>query len=316
MKQFFSLLHLFLFLCPLLTVAEENTIDLHFCFGNSNQLVAEGRILEKHEHSPSKESDGFVENFWRTLRLLINDEEEYAKVDLVIDGRYFSQLADEEGYFRFEVLLKDERVDSIKKLLLKSEGAEMDVGCSLFLPTSKKRIAIISDFDDTVIVSDVTDKPKLLVNLFTKNIIQREIVNGMNEFYKKTLAVDDNDSTVPLFFVTGSPRQIQPMIEEFLDYHGFPSRIVFTKKLNGDDNDPLLDQFRYKANKIETIIKMLPEIKFVLVGDDGEQDPEVYDYFQQRYPDQVDSVFIRQVVKDKPRQRFEGQTLFVDNPGN
>jgi len=183
-------------------------------------------------------------------------------------------------------------------------------GCDLQVISGENKFGIISDFDDTVIVSNVNNKVKLLTNTFSKNYTQRELVKGIASTYKKELNSKSLINDAPLFFVTGSPRQIQTSIEHFLDLHDFPDRIIISKKLNGDNSDPLFDQFSYKTAKIKELFIMFPHIKFLLVGDNGEKDPEVYHHLQQEFSEQVSGVWIRKVSLDTDRKRFIGQKLF------
>jgi len=294
-------------------VADEYQIDLHFCYGNSSQLLVEGRVIEQRNASPAKASDNMFSNIWRSLQRLVNDEEEYAKISLLIGSRMFTIRSDEEGYFRFTLPLNDESLSESLTIQLQAENTKLNSQCSLFLPGQANSVGIISDFDDTVVVSDVTDKTKLLLNILTKNYKQREVVEGMSAFYRRLLMT--NHEQALLIFLTGSPRQIQKSIEAFLNYHNFPSRIVLTKKLNGENSDPIFDQFKYKTEKIIALLEFFPEIDFVLVGDDGEKDPEVYDYIQMQFPGRIKDVWIRQVSSDSQQQRYAGQQLFVENPG-
>ena len=312
MKNAFLIFFFLSIILPAISTADDLQVDIHFCFGNSQKLLLEGRVIEKRENSPANESDGMFANFWRTMRLLVNDEETATKVDLSFNNQYLTGHTDDEGYFSFKVPLKYSPEIKQLTVLLQTEGLKLETECVLFLSQPKIRVGIISDFDDTVVVSDVTDKTRLIVNVLTKNYKQREAVTGMAEYYKELLSSNSAQDSIPLFFVTGSPRQIQPVINRFLDYHHFQPRVVITKKLNGDNSDPLFDQLKYKAEKIEIILSLLPDVSFYLIGDDGEKDPEVYREIQKLYPERVKEVWIRQVSKDVQRKRYSGQHLFVE----
>ena len=69
-----------------------------------------------------------------------------------------------------------------------------------------------------------------------------------------------------------------------------------------------------KPPQIIAIIKRYPERKFILIGDSGEKDPEVYAQIQQQFPQQIIKILIRNVTQESAdNDRF--QTLFKDlNP--
>ena len=84
-------------------------------------------------------------------------------------------------------------------------------------------------------------------------------------------------------------------IRTFLTYHDFPDSVIITKKIHGADKDPLLDQFAYKTEQIETLFELYPQMQWVMFGDSGEKDREVYHYLKEKYPQKVKRYYIRDV---------------------
>ena len=58
---------------------------------------------------------------------------------------------------------------------------------------------------------------------------------------------------------------------------------------------------------IEAILQAFPDVQFMLIGDDGERDPEVYAEIARRYPQQISGIWIRRVSADPKRARIAGQ---------
>ena len=97
-------------------------------------------------------------------------------------------------------------------------------------------------------------------------------------------------------------------IETFLAHNGFPRGVLITKKVTNDaTSDPLTDQVAYKTAKLENIFARLPHLKFILLGDDGEKDPEIFHAIRARYAERVQAVWIRRVHPDPKRVRFDRQ---------
>ena len=55
-------------------------------------------------------------------------------------------------------------------------------------------------------------------------------------------------------------------------------------------------QNQYKTGVIERILADFPRRRFLLVGDSGEQDPEIYGAIARKHPEQVERIFIRNVA--------------------
>ena len=280
-------------LSPLLS---ESDIEVYTAYGNPHRAVIEGRVLNEREFTESSVKDSWLKNTWRKLKHVVNDEEKNAPITLTIGRESFKTKTDHEGYFEFELINQSPKAwKNHQNIELKLDSVNKFVVVSLYILDEKVTQGILSDFDDTVIVSNVTSKMKLLKNTFLKNYKQREVVPEMLERFKK-LTLNEN---TPLFFITGSPRQLQPTIHLFLNHHGFPQRTIITKKAHGKNPDSLTDQLGYKLGKIERIIKLYPHVEWYCFGDSGEKDREVYESLAKKYPKSIRAIYIRDVESGK-----------------
>ena len=84
-------------------------------------------------------------------------------------------------------------------------------------------------------------------------------------------------------------------IEQFLEYYNFPKHTLILKKSHGENLDPLSDQFAYKTQKIERLIKLYQNMQWLMFGDSGEKDAEVYKAIKEKYPKKVIRYYIRDV---------------------
>ena len=116
----------------------------------------------------------------------------------------------------------------------------------------------------------------------------------MNKRIKKALG-----NSKAFFVITGSPKQFAKAINNFLNLHKFPKRIVIAKKYKGKNSDPLFDQFKYKYKKIKKIIELYPQIKWTMFGDSGEKDLQTYTKIAKEYPNSVKAIYIRDVKSGK-----------------
>jgi phosphatidate phosphatase APP1 len=275
-------------------------------YGYGGRFFVEGRVIEAHQLAQDRKSDAWWRNLWRNLRRMVNDEQADVTVALTLGDRHWSVVTDDEGYFRLAGTVSVGTAAGWRRLSARTGGASA-AGAVLLVPENNT-LGIISDVDDTILVSDVTDKSELLKNTFLKNPTQRKAVPGVADFYRRLAFKDPQPEAAPIFYLSASPRQLAFNIQEFLDQAGFPRGVLIAKKVTDDaTGEPLFDQRTYKIAHIEKLLQRLPHVKFVLVGDDGEQDPEIYHDIQSRYPERVAAVYIRHVSPDPARRRFEAQ---------
>ncbi len=275
------------------TLFAENIIEIHTCYGTPSKLIVEGRLYEERQHRQKSKSDSWFDNIKHSLAYLFSDEKKESKIELLINGKIYIRESDDEGYFSFETSTLTQTFSSNQPVEIRLKDTNITKRCqALIIDTNIPQIGIISDFDDTVVISHVTNKLKLAYTLLLKNYKQRKVVAGMKERFHTLL---DNTKNPILFFVTGSPKQLQEPIEQFLDLHHFPRRIVITKKIHGNYADALFDQLEYKYEKIKDLILLYPNITWIFFGDSGEKDAAVYAKIAEEYPSKVKDIYIRDV---------------------
>jgi hypothetical protein len=166
---------------------------------------------------------------------------------------------------------------------------------------------IVSDIDDTIKVTDVHDRKAILRNTFLRPF---EPVPGMAALYD-TWA---RDSGAEFCYVSASPWQLFAPLSEFVHSNGFPAGTFLLKDFRVKDRSFLnlfADPEQYKLGLIEPLLGRFPARRFVLVGDSGERDPEIYAAVARRHPSRVAHIFIRDVTGEAPdseryQKAFEG----------
>jgi phosphatidate phosphatase APP1 len=149
-------------------------------------------------------------------------------------------------------------------------------------------IALVSDIDDTVVKTYVIDKARMAATVLGRNARQLEPVVGAAENY-----VAARDKGVDVFFyLSGSPQNLHGRLRTFLDDHDFPRGPLLLKNLG---EDKLFAHDDYKLGRLQMLATTFPQLRFVLVGDSGERDPEIYRAFARKHPDRVVAMVIRNV---------------------
>jgi phosphatidate phosphatase APP1 len=155
--------------------------------------------------------------------------------------------------------------------------------------------SVVSDVDDTIKISEVLNKKALLANTFLREF---EAVPGMAELYQ-----DWARAGASFHYVSASPWQLYQPLAGFTEKAGFPRGTFHMKDFRWKDStffNLFASPEEYKPPVIEPILKALPLRKFILVGDSGEKDPEVYGLLARKYPQQIDRILIRDVTDERP----------------
>jgi phosphatidate phosphatase APP1 len=153
-------------------------------------------------------------------------------------------------------------------------------------------VSVLSDLDDTIKISEVRDREALLRNTFLKPF---RPVPGMAEIYS-AWATNHGAS---FHYVTACPWQLYPELTAGLRTSGFPPGTFHMKPFRVKDRSfwgLFQSPERHKRKVIEPLLRQFPRRQFVLVGDSGERDPEIYGELARRFPKQVRRVLIRDVT--------------------
>lgn len=263
---------------------------------SARKMIFEELLESQFELSPTDETDA---NFSRRLNLLIADNERGEELTVNIAGRDFAlPPSAENGHFETTLLIPEADVDqfaagdylSYSAMISGAEALKYDGEVRLVEPAG---LSVISDIDDTVKISNVTDRKRLLEYAF---LLDFEAAPGMSGLYR-----DWSTGDVSFHYVSSSPWQLYEPLTEFLDDDKFPWATLNLKAVRFRD-ETLLDLFKKgtetKPAIIEKILATYPRREFVLVGDSGEQDPEVYAGLLRKFPDQVKKAYIRNVTQE------------------
>ncbi len=152
-------------------------------------------------------------------------------------------------------------------------------------------VSVISDIDDTVKHSNVISKQELLANTFLREF---QFIDGMSEQYN--LWAQQGAS---FHYVSSSPWQLYEPLTQLCAEGEFPEGPFHLRAFRLRDHmlrRLLLLRRPGKSKVIRRLIERFPERRFVLIGDSGEKDPEIYASMVRRFPRQVTKVYIRQLA--------------------
>ncbi|WP_459557901.1 phosphatase domain-containing protein [Lacunimicrobium album] len=162
-------------------------------------------------------------------------------------------------------------------------------------------MSLVTDIDDTIKHSIVRNKQELLINSFLNPF--REI-EGMSALYR-----DLSSAITSFHYVSASPWQMFAPLAEFLATEGFPVGSIHLRKFGLKDVTFLKKfspSYKQKRKIIDALIVRFPHRRFIMIGDSGEHDSEMYASLCVKYKTRISKVFIRNVAgADNSLRRFQ-----------
>jgi hypothetical protein len=158
-------------------------------------------------------------------------------------------------------------------------------------------LSIVSDIDDTIKHTQVLNRKAMLLNTFARPFAA---VQGMSDWYARIAGASATTEPVAFHYVSGSPFQLLPALQGFVALERFPIGSVHLRSMDLGPSALFSKgaSLRHKHTAIERLLLDFPLRHFVLVGDSGEQDPEVYGETARRHPERIRAVLIRDLGGD------------------
>jgi phosphatidate phosphatase APP1 len=303
-------------------------------------LLIEGRLLQGPRPTEVTAAAKAHQRATGTVRNFLQRGVPGARLTLTIPGEPSQQVTqtDEDGYFAVRLVplaaassattttTTKPAASSPPKVLLHLEPGAYglaDTQLELQVVPPGPGIAVVSDIDDTLLDTNVRKKVRMVVRALvaTPESMQpfpgaAQVMTALATRPYVAAAVGPATATVtpaperPVFYVSGSPWQLQGRLQAFLAQKTFPTGVLTLKRFF---HDPMRDQTAYKVPLLLELVDAMPERQFVVLGDSGESDPEVYARVKQERPGRLAAVLIHLVSKEGPTApRFAGQFVFTD----
>lgn len=269
-------------------------------YGSHQTIYLQGHSLQTPRTSRTTPNDSRWRNSLNGFHRFYTKEVPHIDLQVEVDNFYKSITTDKTGYF-------DMRVDLPKSLNPShltpeahfrvddnQDESEPTVG-KIIIPPTDAEFGIISDLDDTVIKTQVNSRVRTLWNTFAHNALTRKPVKGVAEFYQG-LQVGVSNTRNPFFYVSSSPLKLYGFTLEFFQKHNIPLGPLLMRNivLRGVKlHKP--DQVEHKLKHIGRILSLYPDLPFILIGDNGERDAEIYLEIVRQFPNQVATIYVHEV---------------------
>ena len=223
---------------------------------------------------------------WRSFFSIPVDDVE---VTIVAGGVESRVLADRGGVVdtKIEVALSP----GWHEITIRTDDTEA-VTAPVFVIDPDAEFGLISDVDDTVMVTALPRPLLAAWNTFVLDEHARRPVPGMAVLYER---IKRANPSMPVIYLSTGAWNVAPTLTRFLErnlYRAGPLLLT--------DWGPTHDRWfrsgrHHKSSTLERIAQELPGMKWLLVGDDGQHDEELYGQFAASHPQNVAAVAIRQL---------------------
>ncbi len=285
-------------------------------FGRPDYLFLTGRVL-RDRGIRREERDGLLDNVVNSFKRFNSREIVGAKVKITWGNHSFERTTNNEGYFHVEHhCAPDEAVlgnhslwqeAEIEVLEIPREGAvNFITHADIVVPTGAE-FGVISDIDDTILQSDVTSKLMLRTMLHTllKNAGNRHAFSGVSDFYQELALGADGKGFNPFFYVSNSPWNLYDLLLDFLHLNRLPRGPVLLRDFGLPADDTPFRFSSHKADMVRRVLDTYPALPFILVGDSGEKDTDIYLEAARNNPGRILAIYIRDVQDDRRAERIK-----------
>jgi phosphatidate phosphatase APP1 len=291
-------------------------------YGSRSEVFLIGRVFR--QSSPNSETNRGV--LLTNLRDIGRRIARRAIPNAVVTIRFYGAEenfnTDKDGYFRVHLspALPPPLDRSWHPMdLFLPQPHAVQAQAQIFIPPASCRYVVISDIDDTIMETGVANKLRMLWRLFVEDAQSRVAFPGVGALYRALHAGTSGDQQNPMLYVSRAPWGIYEVLEEFFDRHGIPvGPILFLREWGISWTSPLPRKAEdHKRELIHNMLTLYSDLPFVLIGDSGQHDPEIYRQIVLEHPGRVLAVYIRNVSRDPKRIReIEGLAKAVAGAGS
>jgi len=270
--------------------------------GTRDTLFLRGRVLAEKE-TGFEDNNSVWDNVLDMARRFASQERAGVSVLATFQDQVTEAITDDEGYFFFTLEAHDlgsgdEGWHAVDLALAEpdAEGEAVRAMGHALVPPASARFGVISDIDDTILQTHAGDLLQMVRVTLLNDARSRLPFDGVAVFYQALQAGVSGHEGNPIFHLSSSPWNLYDLLVDFMALHDIPAGPLFLQDFGFDPDKTLkLSHEQHKLPRIRELLDLYPELPFLLIGDSGEHDPELYARIVSEYPGRILAVYIRNV---------------------
>lgn len=225
------------------------------------------------------------------------------EVELRIGTHTAREVTDSHGFANFSLAVPKLKVGwhEAHAVTTPIDSGETASGSGpVIKPSLKAPFLVISDIDDTILLTGLTEGVKMVARTLLRDAEERTPIPGMSELYAGLVrgvpTRAGNSRPAPTFFyVSTGSWSFYPLLQQFLDINEFPVGPMFLTDWGPTERYLRRSGAEHKRAAIRRLLQAYPQMRFVLIGDSGQRDPITYSDMAAEFPGRVELILIRQV---------------------
>ena len=275
-------------------------LKLYRGYANEQELIVMGHVFKPtsiEEYNFQKKN---LKNATSVIKMFQMKTQANADVYLKHNNSKIHTKTLMDGYFKFCVPLDQDTtygwIDYEVSVIYKNKTITTQ---DSYIRPHKGNLGVISDIDDTFLVSHTLNPFKKLYVLLFKNIYKRKIFDDVVTHYQalSTAGRENKEEFNAFFYVSSSEWNLYRFITKFTEIHQLPKAVLLLKDIKTSLTDFFMTgrgNHNHKFDKIKHILEFYPNLEYVLLGDDSQHDPFLYEAICKIFPVTVKAVYIRQ----------------------
>lgn len=278
-------------------------LQLYRGYANEQELIVMGHVFKTlYDYDFQKKNFKNATSIVNLFRIkTIKNFDVYLKYE----GQEIHTKTLDDGYFKFCIPLKKEsHFGWIEyEVSIKHKNEIITVKGSFIRP-HKGNLGIISDIDDTFLISHTRNIFRKIYILLFKSVNDRKVFKDVVPHYQALSSAGRNnkDEQNAFFYISSSEWNLYRFIVKFTKIHQLPRAVILLKDIKRGITDFFFSgrgNHNHKFDKIKHVLEFYPNLKYVLLGDDSQHDPFLYEQICKIFPVTVKAVYIRQTGKYK-----------------
>lgn len=275
-------------------------------YGTTKAALVKARVLEDNRVPPPRAKRSLLGSAFASYKRFATVEMPHVPLRVHWDGHTYEGRTDEEGFVDLWVTPPPGAQPGwhdVHLELLDDALGHATATARVLLVGDTAEYGVISDLDDTVIVTQVGNLFKRAWALFLSEASPRVPFEGVSAFYSALREGATDGARNPIFYVSSSPWNLYEHLEHFLEAHDIPFGPILLRDwgLTRTGFAPG-GGHGHKLDKIREVLEGVPHLKFLLIGDSGQQDPEHYTTIAAEHPGRILAIYIRDVTASARRE--------------
>lgn len=257
-------------------------------YGSTESIRVLGRVLlasQKPPFSAGNEAARSVRG-WRSFTSVPVG---HAEVTVDVDGRSFTVRADQGGVVDAE--LSVQLAPGWHTAVLRA-GSSEPAEARIRVVSAETRIGIVSDVDDTVMVTALPRPFLAAWNTFVLNEHARTPTPGMAVLLER---LTNRHPEAPVIYLSTGAWNVAPTLTRFLSRNLYPAGPLLLTDWGPTRERWFRSGVEHKRTNLERLASEFPHVRWILIGDDGQHDEQIYADFCRHHPENVAAVAIRQL---------------------